>query len=132
MVRLMFRWFFAFHFQGCKQLRNLIVLVLMHWAPGLHKMQARFWSCTQTICVWYWLLCIKGTWSFLFFCPLLCCLLFSFIILSCLLPCCAAPICLFICFYKSPFCSLAINQTFLGQSKGWFPFVLLCRQGTLI
>ena len=32
-----------------------------------------------------------------------------------------------ICFYRSRFCSPAINQIPLSQSKGWFPFILLCR-----
>ena len=32
-----------------------------------------------------------------------------------------------ICFYRSRFCSLAINQISFSQSKGWFPFILLCR-----
>ena len=32
-----------------------------------------------------------------------------------------------ICFYRDRFCSPAINQISLSQSKGWFPFFLLCR-----
>ena len=34
---------------------------------------------------------------------------------------------LFVCFYRSQFCSPAINQISHSQSKGWFPFILLCR-----
>ena len=52
------------------------------------------------------------------------CLLHSFIILSCSLLCCAA---LFVCFYRSRFCSPATNQKCLSVSKAWFPFILLCR-----
>ena len=32
-----------------------------------------------------------------------------------------------ICFYRSQFCSPAINQLSLSQSKRWFPLILLCR-----
>ena len=39
-----------------------------------------------------------------------------------------AVFCLFVCFYRSQLCSPTINQISLGQSKGWFPFILLCRQ----
>ena len=63
---------------------------------------------------------------FFFFCLVLCCLLPSFILLLCSLPCCAALI--FVCFYGNQFCSPAIKQIFPSQSKGWFPFTLLCRQ----
>ena len=38
-----------------------------------------------------------------------------------------APLILFVCFWRSRFCSSAINQTSLSQSKGWFSFILLCR-----
>ena len=31
-------------------------------------------------------------------------------------------------FYRNWFCSPAINQIFLSQSKGQFPFILLCRR----
>ena len=34
----------------------------------------------------------------------------------------------FFVFYRSRFCSPAINQISLSQSKGCFPFILLCRQ----
>ena len=40
--------------------------------------------------------------------------------------CCAD---LFVYFYGSRFCNPAINQIFASQSKGWFPFILLCRRG---
>ena len=33
----------------------------------------------------------------------------------------------FCCFYRNQFCSPAINQISLSQSKGWFPFILLSR-----
>ena len=33
-----------------------------------------------------------------------------------------------VCFYRNQFCSSAINQISLSQSKGWFSFNLLCRQ----
>ena len=33
-----------------------------------------------------------------------------------------------VCFYRNQFCSSAINQISLSQSKGWFSFILLCRQ----
>ena len=52
------------------------------------------------------------------------CLLHSFIVLSCSLLFCAE---LFVCFYRSWFCSPVINQKCLSVSKAWFPFVLLCR-----
>ena len=58
-----------------------------------------------------------------FFCPVLGCLLLSFIVLSCLLPCCTVLIFLHVCFSRSQFCSPAINQTSLSQSKGWFPLL---------
>ena len=32
------------------------------------------------------------------------------------------------CFYRNLFCSPAINQISLSQSKDWFPFILLCRR----
>ena len=63
---------------------------------------------------------------FFFFCLVLCCLLLSFILLSCSLPCCTVLI--FACFYGCQFCSPAINQIFPSQSKGWFPLILLCWQ----
>ena len=50
------------------------------------------------------------------------CLFFSFILLSCLLPHYTA-LSWFSCFYRSQFCSPAINQISLSQSKGWFPFI---------
>ena len=50
-----------------------------------------------------------------------------FIMLLCLLPRCVALIFLFVCFYRNRFCRPAINQISLSQSKGWFPFMLLCR-----
>ena len=34
----------------------------------------------------------------------------------------------FVCFWGSWFCTPAINQTSVSQSKGWFSFVLLCRR----
>ena len=73
----------------------------------------------------------KNNLKLSFFLSLLCCLLFFLhhIVMLAPLLCCTN---FFVCFYKSPFCSLAINQTFLGQSKGWFPFILLCRQGNII
>ena len=40
---------------------------------------------------------------------------------------CTAQIFLFICLNRYRFCSPAINQTSLSQSKGWFPFILCCR-----
>ena len=62
--------------------------------------------------------------SSFFFGYVLGCLLLSFIVLSSLLPRCAA---LIFCFNISRFCSPAINQISLRQSKGWFPFILICR-----
>ena len=59
------------------------------------------------------------------------CVLLFFIMLSCSLPCCAVPI-FFVCFWGSWFCSLAINQTCISQPKGWFSFILLCRQEKFI
>ena len=51
-----------------------------------------------------------------------------FIMLPCLLPRCAVLIFLFVCFYRNLFCSPAINQTSLSQSKSWFSHILLWRQ----
>ena len=53
------------------------------------------------------------------------CLLLLFIVLSYSLLGCTALIFLFACFYGSRLCSPVINQISLGQSKGWFPFILL-------
>ena len=62
-----------------------------------------------------------------FFCPVLRCLLLLIIVLSCLLIRCAV-LFFFVClFLQSRFCSPAINQISHSQSKGWFPFILLCR-----
>ena len=58
-----------------------------------------------------------------FFCPVLSCVLFSFTVLSCFLPPCAAPI-FFCLFLWKWFCSPTINQTSLSQSRGWFPFIV--------
>ena len=34
----------------------------------------------------------------------------------------------FVCFHISRICTPAINQTSPSESKGWFPFILICRQ----
>ena len=52
---------------------------------------------------------------------------FSFIVLSCLLPRCAALNVLFLCFHRNRFCIPAINQISLSERKGWFPVTLHCR-----
>ena len=66
--------------------------------------------------------------SSFFICPILGCLLLC---LSCCCACSLAVLrwffCLFVCFYRNRFCRPAINQISLSQSKGWFPFMLLCR-----
>ena len=62
--------------------------------------------------------------SSFFFCLVSDCLLHLFIILSCLLPRCTG---FFFFFYRRWFCIPVINQISLSQSKGWFPFILLCR-----
>ena len=97
---------------------------------GLHKLRARKRHYKWTkIRAWYWFLCVKIIWIYqcvllFFFGYVLGCLLLSFIVLSSLLPRCAA---LIFCFNISRFCSPAINQISLRQSKGWFPFILICR-----
>ena len=64
-----------------------------------------------------------------FLLPVLGCLVFSFIEWRCSLPRCVdSALILFVCFYRSRFCSLAINYASLNQSKGCFPFILLCRR----
>ena len=40
----------------------------------------------------------------------------------------AALIFLFVCFYRSWFCSPIIKQIYLGQFKCWFAFILPCRR----
>ena len=57
-----------------------------------------------------------------FFCPVLGCLFFLFIKLSCSLPCCVAFF--IVCLYVSQFCNPAINQTTLTQSIDCFLFIL--------
>ena len=54
-----------------------------------------------------------------FLCPVLGCLVFSFIEWPCSLPRCVdSALILFVYFYGSRFCSLAINYASLNQSKG--------------
>ena len=61
-----------------------------------------------------------------FFCPVLGCLLLSFILLSYFLPRCTTLNYQSVCFYGSRFCSPIINQASLSQSKVSFPFILPC------
>ena len=63
-----------------------------------------------------------------FFYPVFGCLLLLFVILPFLLRRYAALIFFCFCFYRNLFCSPAINQISLSQSKDWFPFILLCRR----
>ena len=94
----------------------------VHGYERVRNVHAKSAKCTQKIRVRYWFLCVKAIWicecARLFFCPVLGCLLVLFIVSSCSLPCCAALICLFVCFSGSWFCNLGINQTSLSQSEG--------------
>ena len=100
---------------------------------GLHSLRARKrrYTCTK-ICAPYRFLCVKIIWIcqcvLLFFFPVVCCLLLSSL---CCHACYLAGLRWFFvlfCFYRGWFCSPAIIQISLSQSKGWFPFILLCKR----
>ena len=100
---------------------------------GLHSLRARKWRYTCTkICAQYRFLCVKIIWIcpcvHLFFFPVVGCLLLSFsVVMLATSMRCADFFCLF-CLYRSWFCSPAINQISLSQSKDWFPLILLCKR----
>ena len=79
------------------------------------------------ICAHYWFLS-KDNLNLPIY-PVLSCLLFSFIVLPHLPPCCTVLIFfLSVCLHRSQICSPAIKQTSPSHFKGWFPFILICWQ----
>ena len=81
------------------------------------------WFCLRT-CMQMVLHCVNFRSSFLS----LLCLIASSSCTSCCHACYLyAALIFFVCFYESRFCSPAINQIFLSQYKGCFPFILHCR-----
>ena len=49
-------------------------------------------------------------------------------IIDSLLHCADFFVCLFVCFHRNRICCPSINQTSPSQSKGLFPFIIICRQ----
>ena len=113
-----------------EQLFHWCLYLIFYTKPGLHKLSNmhtelrvhKNW-CMVLILLYRNALNLSMCSSFLFY-PVLGCFLLSYNVLPCLLPRCSELIFLFVCFYKSWFCSPVINYTSLSQSRGWFPFIL--------
>ena len=117
---------------GMRELLNFLLQMLMlqaftnckHVYDRAHNKHASSITCTQKFVYLYWFFYVKIIWI----CQ--CILLFSALCLvaySSYSSCChasyLAALCwffLFVCFYRNQFCSPAINQMSLSQSKSWF------------
>ena len=112
---------------------------------GLHKLCARLQLCMKTVlhvkknlCMVLIPLCKNNLnlrmCSSFFFLPCALLLLLLFIVLSCLLPRCAALIFLSVCFYRSRFCYPAINQIsdlLVNLKAGFHSFYFADRKNTI-